>query len=82
MYKILITDTAKRDIKKLDFEVQKRIVEKLKDYSSDPIHFSRKLQDSSIGTYRFRIGDYRISFDIVEKDLVILRIRHRKDIYR
>jgi len=82
MYKILFTDTAKRDIKKLDFEVQKRIVEKLKDYSSDPIHFSRKLQDSSIGTYRFRIGDYRISFDIVEKDLVILRIRHRKDIYR
>ena len=64
MYKILFTDTAKRDIKKLDFDVQKRIVEKLKEYFTDPIHFSRKLQDSSIGTYRCRIGDYRISFDI------------------
>lgn len=64
MYKTLFTDIAKRGLKKLDFEVQKRIVEKLKEYSTDPFHFSRKLQDSSIGTYRFRIGDYRISFDI------------------
>lgn len=31
MYKILFTDIAKRDLKKLDFEVQKKIFEKLKD---------------------------------------------------
>ena len=46
MYNTLFTDIAKRDLKKLDFDVQKRIVEKLKEYSTDAIHFSRKLQDS------------------------------------
>lgn len=82
MYKILFTDRSKRDLKNLDFDVQKRIIEKLKEYSTDPFHFSRKLQNSSIGTYRFRVGDHRISFDVNGDEIVILRVRHRKDIYR
>lgn len=82
MYKILFTDRSKKDLKSLDISTQKRIVDKLKEYSSDPLHFSRKLQNSSIGTYRFRIGDYRISFDIKKDEVIILRIMHRKDIYR
>ncbi|MEO6695316.1 MAG: type II toxin-antitoxin system RelE/ParE family toxin [Ignavibacteria bacterium] len=71
MYKILFTDRSKKDLKSLDISIQTRIVNKLKEYSSDPIHFSRKLQNSSIGTYRFRIGDYRISFDIAKDEVVI-----------
>ncbi|WP_456486560.1 type II toxin-antitoxin system RelE family toxin [Candidatus Alkanophaga liquidiphilum] len=35
-----------------------------------------------IGTYRFRIGDYRIIFDIDDDNMVILRIGHRKSIYK
>ncbi len=64
MYKVLFTDKSKHDLKKLDFDIQKRIVEKLKDFSSDPFSYSKKLQDSSIGNYRFRVGDFRIVFDI------------------
>jgi mRNA interferase RelE/StbE len=71
MYKILFTDKSLRDLKNLDFNIQRRIVEKLKDYSNDPTPFLRKLQDSSIGTYRFRIGDYRVAFDIDDDKLII-----------
>ncbi len=35
-----------------------------------------------IGTYRFRIGDYRVIFDIYGEDIVILRIGHRRSIYK
>jgi mRNA interferase RelE/StbE len=35
-----------------------------------------------IGTYRFRIGDYRAIFDIDGENIVILRIGHRRDIYK
>jgi mRNA interferase RelE/StbE len=38
--------------------------------------------DLSLGTYRFRIGDYRIIFDIEDEEIVILRVGHRKEIYR
>ena len=32
-----------------------------------------------LGTYRFRIGDYRVIFDIVENEIVILRGRERRN---
>jgi mRNA interferase RelE/StbE len=34
------------------------------------------------GTYRFRIGDYRVIFDIYDENIAILRIGHRKSIYK
>jgi mRNA interferase RelE/StbE len=48
----------------------------------DPLAYARKLTNPKIGTYRFRVGDHRIIFDLVGGDLVILRIGHRKEIYR
>ena len=29
-----------------------------------------------------RIGDYRVIFDIEDKEIVVLRVGHRRDIYR
>jgi mRNA interferase RelE/StbE len=40
------------------------------------------LIDPKLGTYRFRIGDYRVIFDIEGKDIVVLRVGHRRDIYK
>ena len=77
MHKVLFTDRSKKDLKKLDDNLQKRIVEKLSEFSADPIRYSKKLKDSRIGNYRFRIGDYRIAFDIEKEGIIILRIRHR-----
>jgi mRNA interferase RelE/StbE len=55
---------------------------KLKEYAEDPLRYARKLIDPRIGTYRFRIGEYRAIFDIDEENILILRIGHRKSIYR
>ncbi|MBN2862947.1 MAG: type II toxin-antitoxin system RelE/ParE family toxin [Bacteroidales bacterium] len=30
----------------------------------------------------FRIGDYRVIFDLVGEDIVVLRVGYRKEIYR
>ncbi|ACK42565.1 hypothetical protein Dtur_1287 [Dictyoglomus turgidum DSM 6724] len=32
-------------------------------YAVDPLKYARKLISQKIGTYRFRIGDYRVIFD-------------------
>jgi mRNA interferase RelE/StbE len=82
MYKVLFTDRAKRDLASLEKSTQNKIVNKIKVYSTDPFSHLRKLTVPSLGSYRFRIGDYRVVFDIEKEDIVILRIRHRKDIYR
>ncbi len=38
--------------------------------------------DSSLGEYRFRVGDFRIIFDLDGDNLVILRVGHRREVYR
>jgi mRNA interferase RelE/StbE len=57
MFKIIFTDTAIKDLECLDKEVKLRIAYKVKEYSKDPFKYARKLINSKIGGYRFRIGD-------------------------
>ncbi|MBC8254135.1 MAG: type II toxin-antitoxin system RelE/ParE family toxin [Ardenticatenia bacterium] len=40
------------------------------------------MTDSKLGTYRFRVGDYRVIFDVEDDKVIILRVGHRRDIYR
>ena len=82
MYKVLFTQRALKDLEGIDKETQKRIATKLKEYSKEPLRYARKLISPQIGTYRFRVGDYRVIFDIDRENIVILRIGHRKSIYK
>jgi len=81
-YKLLYTKSAAKDIQKLDTVVKKRLRNKLETYASNPLFYAKKLTDSSLGTYRWRIGNYRIIFDIDGNNIVILRVKHRREIYR
>jgi mRNA interferase RelE/StbE len=31
---------------------------------------------------KYRVGDYRVVFAIVEREVVVLRVGHRRDVYR
>ena len=81
-YRLVYTHRAARDISGLEANVQKRIGKALKRYAEEPLRYASKLTDPALGTYRFRIGDYRVVFDIEDEDIVVLRVGHRRDIYR
>jgi mRNA interferase RelE/StbE len=81
-YKLVFTERSIKDLKKLDSDVKSRIANKLKIYSKNPEQYAKKLISPLIGSYRFRIGKYRVIFDIDGDKIVILRIGHRKWIYR
>lgn len=81
-FKIVYAKRAERDIDRLDQETKERIKEALEKYSDSPLNYSRKMIDQALGTYRFRVGDYRVIFDIEGEQIIILRVGHRKDIYR
>lgn len=71
-------------MRKLDMDVRKKIFEKL-DYFmglSDPLEFAEPVTDPALGQYRFRVGDYRVIFDVKDELFKILKVGHRKDIYR
>ena len=82
MFKVVFTQRALKDLENIDKEMQNRIAIKLKEYAKEPLRYARKLINPKIGTYRFRIGDYRVIFDIDNKNIVILRIGHRRSIYK
>ena len=81
-YRLVYTQGAERDIKKLDLNIKDRIGKTLLRYGEEPLRFAEKLSDPMLGGYRFRIGDYRVIFDIEGDEIVILRVGHRREIYR
>lgn len=73
-----------KEFSKLPSKVQLQIMQKLELYMSapSPLGFAEHLTDFEFGEYRFRIGEYRVAFD-VEKDVAkILKVGHRKDMYK
>lgn len=87
MYRVDYSQDAIRDLKKLDLHIAQRIIKKILFFSQqkNPMTFARPLKNLGTGRYRFRIGDYRAIFQIDSNGelqiLMILRIKHRKDIY-
>lgn len=81
-YRLTYTHRAIRDIDALDPAIKRRIGKTLLRYEKDPLIFAEPLKDSALGSYRFRIGDYRVIFDLEGDEIVVLRIGHRREIYR
>ncbi len=81
-YSLVYTRRAIKDIQRLEEKTRKRIGKALLRYSENPFKYAEKLTDSKLGNYRFRIGDYRVIFDLEETDIAVLRVGHRKEIYR
>jgi len=81
---IVFSNRALRDWKRLETSVQDQIRRKLDFYveSGDPLKFAEKLHDTSLGEYRFRVGNYRVIFDWDGTRILVLRAGHRKEIYR
>lgn len=83
-YRLEISSKAKKDIQSLDPVVQKRIANKLKFFltQEDPLSFASKLVNSKDGDYRWRVGHYRVVFDVNNEVLLLLRIQHRGRVYK
>jgi mRNA interferase RelE/StbE len=77
-------NSALRELKQLDWKIIPRVISAVESLSTDPFPSGvRKLQGSD-NTYRVRVGQYRIVYEIFQAKIVIviIRVRHRKDAYR
>ena len=81
VYEIVFSETAEKQLKKLEKNIQERIVSVLERIRLRPELYTIKLV-GDLG-YKLRIGDYRVILDIDKNNLVILVIKvgHRKNIY-
>ncbi len=83
-YKILFKPSAVKQGQKLPKQTQNRIVEVINGLKQEPRKSGCKKLRGENKLYRFRVGDYRIIYEIEDDLLVIMviKIAHRKDVYR
>lgn len=86
VWTIRYDERALKELKKLDRQAQKRIVEYF-DIKIAPLKNAREqgkaLTGSQRGLWRYRIGDYRAICHIKDETVtvLILRVAHRKEVY-
>lgn len=80
-FNVLLTRQFEKDLKKLPVNVQKQLLLALKQLAVDP-YYGNKLKGLKIGEWKWRIGNYRIRYDIEGKNVVLHAVKHRKGIYR
>ena len=81
LYEIIFSIKAKKQLFKLERNIQERIISALERIRIRPETFITKLVDDQ--GYKLRVGDYRVIMDIDKNSLIILVIKvgHRKNIY-
>ena len=83
-YQIEWKRSALRELKRLDRQIVSRIVTAIDSLSANPFPPGIKKLHGGDRSYRMRVGDYRVIYEIASSRLVIevIRVRHRKDAYR
>ncbi len=79
-YTLDIQPTARRDLKAISPEIARRVVAKLELLQEDLGGNVKRLVNHS-PTFRLRVGDYRVLFDVDGPILLIQRVLHRSKAY-
>ena len=85
-YKVIFTEKAKKELKKLDKYTAALIIgwiEKNIQNCENPRIHGKGLVGNKSGQWRYRIGDYRLLCEIKDTEVIILvlEVGHRKSIY-
>ena len=84
--KVVLTETFKKQLKKLDAAISKRILDYLEQIEllDNPRSRGKALTSNLSGLWRYRVGDYRILCRIRDDKLIItvIEIAHRSTVYR
>lgn len=82
MYRVIISDTALKDLEDLLQNYQRLILNRINSLSQDPRPRGCKKLDDQF--YRVRQGSYRIIYEVNDhdRDLTILKIKPRREAYR
>lgn len=83
-YRIEFARLATKDLRTIDRQWLPRIASAIDALADDPRPSGCKKLVGSEHTYRIRVGDYRIVYDIQGAKLVVsvIRVRHLRDVYR
>ena len=82
-YKVELTHTAEKELYKLPSGIVEKIVAVLISLEENPRPAGCKKLKGYNNSWRIRIGDYRVIYEVEDKILriLVIAIGHRKDVY-
>ena len=82
LYNLELTRSAQKDLRRLDRPVRVRVVDAIELLVVDP--YRRGVRQLDNGIFRYRVGHYRIIYNVDNDTVVvrIVRVRHRSQAYQ
>jgi mRNA interferase RelE/StbE len=81
-YNIIYKKSVYRDLKKFSKAEARRVLDQIEEELSKKADSYPVLKGQFAGLRKYRVGDYRVIYAILGDDVLILRIGHRRDIYK
>lgn len=82
VYNVIFKKSVERDLKNLSRTETARILQQIESELSHKPESCPVLKGQFAGLRKYRIEDYRVIYAITGKDVLILRIGHRRDVYK
>ncbi|MDD5224370.1 MAG: type II toxin-antitoxin system RelE/ParE family toxin [bacterium] len=80
--KITYKTTVIKDLKRIDKQEARRVINKMEKVLSENPDAGTALTGEFQGLFRYRAGDYRAIYSKRPGQVLVLRIAHRKEVYR
>lgn len=82
-YSVRIKDSAAKEMGRLPRDVRERLIGAIDGLGDEPLAGS-VLKGALRGLRRLRVGDYRIVYELLDDELLVLvvRVAHRREAYR
>lgn len=80
--KIFVKDSVEKDLKKNPKDKVQKTLKKIKNTLSKEPEKGKRLKGSYSEFLSLRIGDYRIIYTFIRDGVLVLKVAHRKDVYR
>ena len=83
-YRLIIKRSAERDLRRLPRELFLRLNKQILALREEPRPAGVRKMEGSVSDWRLRVGDYRLLYEVndTERTVTIVRVRHRRDVYR
>lgn len=83
-YEVKFSRGAKKQFSKLPIDVQQRIQTKINELAIEPRPNGVKKLQGDDNSYRVRVGDYRVVYELDDDVLIVtvIKVGHRSDIYK
>jgi addiction module RelE/StbE family toxin len=81
-FNIKYKKSVERDLSRLDKAEADRILNEIEEVLTERAQSFPVLKGEFAGLRKQRIGDYRVVFTLLGNDVLVLRIGHRREIYR